>query len=150
MKRFRLLLPLLLLFCTPMYTKAQDVTYSDFDKFDYRTDEYAVVGMVGGLLYTYEKTSQGAVLKSYADSMGTNVATVLLDFFPEKIYEIKFVSYPDQIIVLYQALESNKVVQYAALLDNKGRLVNRPVQLGSAKTGILGATRTYFSCAVSE
>jgi len=150
MKRFRLLLPLLLLFCNPVYTKAQDVTYSDFDKFDFRTDEYAVVGMVGGLLYTYEKTYQGAVLKSYSDSMGTNVATVMLDFFPEKIYEIKFVSYPDQIIVLYQALESNKVVQYAALLDNKGRLVNRPVQLGAAKTGILGATRTYFSCAVSE
>ena len=53
-------------------------------------------------------------------------------------------------IVLYQALESNKVVQYAALLDDKGRLQGKPMELGNVKTGIFGATRTYFSSVVSE
>ncbi|MFI5196497.1 MAG: hypothetical protein ACHQD8_05360 [Chitinophagales bacterium] len=129
--------------------KAQDVTYSAYDRFDYRSDDYAVVGMTGGLLYTYRNTTDGALLDAYDDSMN-KLATVLLDFFPQRIYQTRFVSYPDKIIVLYQALESNKVVQYVALLDEKGRLKNKPVEVGSTKTGIFGATKTYFSSTVSD
>ena len=128
---------------------AQEVTYSQYDKYDYRNDDYAVVGMTGGHMYTYRNTSDGALLDAYDDSMN-KTATILLDFFPDKIYQTRFISYPDKIIILYQALESNKVVQYAALLDDKGRLKNKPVQLGEVKTGLLGATKTYFSSSVSE
>jgi len=133
----------------PAALQAQDVLYSAYDKYDFRGDDYAVVGMTGGNLYTFINSPGNAILNAYDDSMN-KVATVLLDFFPEKIYQTVFISYPDKIIVLYQALESNKVVQYAALLDAKGRLKGKPVQLGETKTGIFGATRTYFSSAVSE
>ncbi len=128
---------------------AQEVQYSEYEKFDYRNDEYAIVGMTGDHLYTYINSGNSAMLNAYDDSMN-KVATVLLDFFPSKIYEVKFIAYPDKIIVLYQALESNKVIQYAALLDEKGLLKGKPIELGSAKTGIFGATRTYFLSAVSE
>ena len=140
---------LLALACLPVSVNAQEVIYSQYDKFDFRNGEYAVVGMTGGRIYTYHKSSDEAMLDAYDDSMN-KIATVLLDFFPEKIYETRFISYPDKIIALYQALESNKVVQYAALLDDKGRLQNRPVELGSTKTGIFGAMKTYFQSAVSE
>ncbi len=140
---------LLYLLCLPFRLCAQDVIYSEYEKFDFHTGEYAVVGMAGGMLYNYHSTSDGPVLEAYDDSMN-KVAQVILDFFPEKIYETHFITYPDKIIVLYQALESNKVVQYAALLDEKGRLKNKPMQLGSFKTGIFGATKTYFQSAVSE
>ena len=139
----------LLILLSPYLVSAQNVVYSQYDKFDFRAGEYAVVGVTGGLLYTYRSGSDGAMLDAYDDSM-TKIATVLLDFFPEKIYSTRFVSYPDKIIVLYQALESNKVVQYAALLDEKGRLKNRPVELGSFKTGIFGANKDYFASAVSD
>ena len=139
----------LLLLCIPAIANAQEVIYSQYDKFDFRNGEYAVVGMTGDRLYTYHKSSDEAMLDAYDDSMN-KVATVLLDFFPEKIYETRFIAYTDKIIVLYQALESNKVVQYAALLDDKGRLQNRPIELGSVKTGIFGAVKTYYQSAVSE
>ena len=139
----------IILLCLPAIMQAQEVTYSDYNKFDYRTDGYSVVGMVGGYLYTYVRNSEGTALESYDDSMN-KVATIMLDFFPERIYQVRFVAYPDKMIVLYQALESNKVVQYAALLDATGRLKNKPVELGHTKTGIFGATRTYFSSAVSD
>jgi hypothetical protein len=140
---------LLFLLCFPVFAGAQEVIYSQYDKFDFRNGEYAVVGMAGDRLYTYHKSADEAMLDAYDDSMN-KAATVLLDFFPEKIYETRFIAYPDRIIVLYQALESNKVVQYAALLDDKGRLQNRPIELGSVKTGIFGAMKTYFQSAVSE
>ncbi len=138
-----------LLFCLGITVSAQDVLYSEYDKFDIHADEYGVVGMCGNRLYTYRKTSEGAMLEAYNDSMD-KVTRVLLDFFPDKIYETRFIAYPDKIIVLYQGLESNKVVQYAALLDEKGRLQNKPVELGSVKTGIFGATKSYFLTSVSE
>src|SRR3954465_1315744 len=48
---------------------AQDVTYSQYDKFDFRDGDYAVVGMTGGRLYNYRKTSDGTLLDAYDDSM---------------------------------------------------------------------------------
>jgi len=149
MKYLKVVLLLLVAVCMHGAAGAQEVLYTAYDKFDYRTDEYSVVGKVGELVYTYRNTADGALLDAYDDSMN-KVATVLLDFFPAKIYQAKFVVYPDKMIVLYQALESNKVIQYAALLDEKGRLKGKPVQLGEFKTGIFGATRTYFSSAVSD
>jgi hypothetical protein len=128
---------------------AQEVTYSRFEKFDFRNGDYAVVGITGGYLYNYQSSTEGAYLSSFDDSMN-KVATVILDFFPAKIYATKFIAYADRIIILYQALESNKVVQYAALLDEHARLVSRPVQLGVAKPGIFGAMKSYFYSAVSE
>ncbi len=129
--------------------RGQDVVYSEYEKFDYREDEYTVVGMVGGLMYTYTNQGGNAMLNAFDDSMN-KVAKVLLDFFPAKVYEARFIAYPDKIIAVYQGLESNKVVQYAALLDEKGRLKGKPVVLGNVKTGLFGATRTYFKTAISE
>jgi len=149
MNYVRLSLSLLLLLLLTGALQAQDVIYSQYDKYDFRNGDYAIVGKTGNYLYTYLYGADGATLSAYDDSMN-KIATVLLDFFPEKIYEVKFISYPDKIIVLYQAIESNKVIQYAATLDEKGRLRGRPVQLGTVKTGLLGATRTYFSSAISE
>lgn len=149
MKIFRLALVLLLLVTPLSRVQSQDVIYSAYDKFDFRDDDYDIVGVTGGRLFTYAHQSEGAQLNAYDDSMN-KVATILLDFFPERIYKVKFIAYPDKIITLYQALESNKVIQYAALLDNLGRLVGKPVQLGSVKTGIFGATKVYFSAEVSE
>ena len=128
---------------------AQDVIYSPFDKFDFRNGDYAVVGMSGGKLFTYRNTTDGAMLDAYDDSMNKS-ATVILDFFPDKIYQTRFIATNDRIIILYQAMESNRIVQYAALLDEKGRLKNRPIELGNIKTSIFGAMRTYFYSAVSE
>jgi hypothetical protein len=129
--------------------RAQDVVYSPYEKFDFHNGEYDVIGMTGGTLYTYRNTPDGAQLDAFDDSMNKE-ATIILDFFPAKIYSTRFVSYPDRIIALYQALESNKVVQYAALMDDKARLKNKPIELGNVKTGIFGAMKTYFYSAVSE
>ena len=149
MNRYRLAVSALIALCFPVFLYAQDVTYSQYEKFDHRTNDYGIVGMTGNHLYTFLSTDEGSKLEAYDDSMN-NVATVLLDFFPSKIYQTRFIAYSDKIIVLYQALESNKVVQYAAMLDEKGRLKGKPVELGSVKTGIFGATKVYFQSVVSD
>lgn len=142
------LLYFLLLFATPVL-HAQTVLYSSYEKFDLRSGDYSVVGKVGGRIYTYRASSDGYFLDAWNDSMDRS-ATVVLDFFPKKIYETKFIAYADKIIVLYQSSEHGKITQFAALLDAAGRLQGRPVQLDEAKTGFFGPSGDYFSAAVSE
>lgn len=128
---------------------AQEVIYSPYEKFDLRSGDFSVIGKVGERTYTYRGGAEGFFLDAYNDSM-EKLATVMLDFFPKKIYETRFISYPDKMVVLYQAVENGKVIQYAALLDGAARLLKGPMQLTSAGTGIFGPNRSYFSSAVSE
>jgi hypothetical protein len=142
------------LFCllfvfTALCSTAQQVTYSDYQKFDLRSGDYSVIGRVGERLYTYRSTSDGYFLDEWNDSMG-RTATVILDFFPAKIYDTRFIAYADKIIVLYQGSERGHITQYAALLDDKGRLQGKVRKLDDAKTGIFGPSGNYFSSAVSE
>ncbi len=147
--RFFRLFPMALLLLLAFAGNAQEVIYSPYDKFDFRAGDYEVVGVTGDFTYTYRTNGQEHMLDAFDDSMN-KMATVILDFFPTKIYQTRFISYRDKIIVLYQALERNTVIQYAAFLDEKARLRGKPIELGSVKTGIFGAMKNYFYTAVSD
>lgn len=142
-------LPVLLLVLGSVSSYAQEVLYSNYEKFDLRNGDFSVLGKIGNRIYTYRSSADGFFLDAFNDSM-EKLATVVLDFFPKKIYETKFVTYADKIIVLYQEVATGKVIQNAALLDERGRLLKGPLQLNSAKTGIWGPNRDYFSLAVSD
>ena len=149
MKRWGLLTAILL--CTMLVHKAlaQDIIYSGYEKYDLRSGDFSVIGKVGGKLYTYRSSTEGFFLDMWDDQM-VRQSTVILDFFPTKIYETRFIAYPDKIIALYQSLERGKVVQHAAQLDAASRLIGEPLRLDSAKTGFFGSNRDYFSSVVSE
>jgi hypothetical protein len=149
MKSLRILgLSLVLVVCA-ITSRAQEVLYTQYEKFDPRVDEFSVVGKVGDRTYMFHSQGKDFFLEAYNDNMD-KLATVMLDFFPTKIYETRFVASASQITVLYQALSGNKVIQYAAILDDKGRLKKGPISLGEEKTGLLGPTKDYYESAVSE
>ncbi len=129
--------------------QAQRVLYSDYQPYDLRSGDFSVVGKAGGKLYTFRGGSDGFFLDAWSDSM-TRLATVVLDFFPKRIYDCRFAVAGDKISVLYQGLDGRTVTQYAALLDGDGRLLKGPVKLDEARTSIFGASRSYFLVALSE
>lgn len=127
---------------------AQDIFYSKEQKFTFQNGDFSVVGWSGDRLYTYRASKEGFYLDAYNDSMRL-MATIALDFFPQKIYETTFFALEDQIIVLYQAVQSNMVIQYAARLDSRARMLQKPVALDSIKMGWFSADRQYYSSAIS-
>jgi hypothetical protein len=139
----------LLLLCLSLQAGAQNILYSEFQKIDPRSGDYSVVGKVAGLVYTYRASDGEHFLDAWDDSM-TRRATVILDFFPKKVYNPGFVAYPDKIIALFQSSEGGRIVQQAALLDATGRLQGRIVKVDNAKAGFFGSRSDYFSVAVSE
>jgi len=136
-----------LLLCNTGFS--QQVIYSSYERFDLRNGDYSVVGKIAGRSYTYRASADGYYLDAWDDSMH-RLATIVLDFFPSKIYETRFYAYNDRIIILYQGSERGKITQYAARLDANGRLQGKPLVLADAKTGIFGPSGNYFSSAVSE
>lgn len=130
-------------------TEAQDIFYSKENKFTFQNSDFSVVGWSGDRLYTYRASKEGYYLDAYNDSMRL-LATVALDFFPQKIYETRFYTTADRIIVLYQAVQRNQVVQYAALLDSKARMLQKPIVLDSAKMGWMSSEKKYYSSAISS
>lgn len=128
---------------------AQEVVYSPYEKFDFRGGGFTVVGKVGDRIYTYRGSAEGFFLDAFNDNMELQ-ATVILDFFPKKVFGVKFVVYGDKMIAFYQSMDGNKVVQQAALLDDKGRLKKAPVTIDSEKGSFFSSARDYFTAAVSE
>lgn len=128
--------------------QAQDIFYSKEQKFTFQNGDFSVVGWSGDRLYTYRASKEGFYLDAYNDSMRL-MATIALDFFPQKIYEARFFAMQDRIIVLYQAAQNNMVIQYAAMLDNKARMMQKPLPLDSVKMGWFSSQRQYYSSVIS-
>lgn len=146
----RYLIVLLLAFGAITSSNAQKVLYSDYAAYDIRTSDMAIVGKVNGILYTFRSYGKEYFLDAYNDVM-EKTATVILDFFPEKIYQVKFIPFEQKMLVLYQAQEGTHIIQYAAMLDDKGILQKNPIKIDDKKTGFFGtADKEFFSSAVSE
>lgn len=128
--------------------QAQDIIYSKSDKFEFRSGEFSVVGKEGGKLYVYRGSAEGYYLDVYDNDMH-RLATVVLDFIPKRSYGNKFITYPGKILSLYQQSEGGDVVQYAALLDENGRLLKKPVEIERARSSFLGGRSGLFNYAVS-
>ncbi len=128
---------------------AQDIRYSEYLKIDRRDPDYSVVGRVGGNLITYRANERDHYLDIWDDSMNLQ-ATVILDFIPTKVYGVSFIAYPDKIIALFQSSDGGNIVQQAALLDSRGRLLGRVIKIDHAKAGFFGTRNEYFSIVTSE
>jgi len=140
----------LLIFCLSFLLSvgsvaAQEIQYSPYETFDIRSGDFAVVGRVGGRIYAYQSTVSAAYLHAYDDSM-QRIATVVLDFFPEKLGPVRFVTYTDKIAVLYETTEGRTTELRGALLDADGRLLGDPKKLMTVRAD----NRTELATAVSD
>jgi hypothetical protein len=147
MKRIILLLQFCLLF---LASSAQKVLYTEYSDYDVRNSTMSIVGKINGTLYTFRSYGKEYFLDAYNDAM-EKTATVVLDFFPEKIYHVRFVPFEKQMLVLYQQQEGTRITQYAAMLNDKGILQKTPLKIDEKRSSFFGsADREFFNSAVSE
>jgi hypothetical protein len=110
----------------------------------------SIVGKVDGTLYTFHSYGTEYFLDAYNDEM-EKTATVVLDFFPDKIYNVKFIPVDTRILVLYQSQEGTKITQFASILNSKGMLLNKPLKIDEKRTGFFGNNdKEFFNSAISE
>ncbi len=135
MRKFIFLFITILSFCA--VSKAQNTFISAEEKFNFQNDNFDLIGRIGDKIYAYQSTSKGYFLKAYNDSMRL-VSIVALDFFPKKIEEAQFFISNNNILAFFNAEESGSFIQYAALLDDKARLITKPKAVDSSRKSWLG------------
>ncbi len=128
---------LLLWLCCSFTAQGQSVFISPSAKFNFQSDDFDLIGRIGNKFYTYTYTSEGYLLNAYNDSMELR-AIIALDFFPKKIEGIKFFTVDKHIIVFYRAEEKGNILQYAAILDENARLIQKPIVIDSSKKAWTG------------
>lgn len=139
-----------LLLCCTHNSNGQKVIYSDYSPYNIRSSNLSIVGKVADVLYTFRSYDNEYFLDAYNNDM-VKMATVVLDFFPDKIYNVRFVAFPDKILVLYQNQEGTRISQYAALLNEKGILQKNPIKIEEKRTGFFGSgNKEIFSFAQSD
>jgi len=136
MKRIFLFVFLLL----SLSTQAQRVVYSEFADYDVRNSNMSIVGKVNGMLYTFRSYGKEYFLDAYNSSM-ERTATVVLDFFPAKIYNVRFIPFETQMLVLYQEQQGTRITQYAAMLNDKGILQKTPLKIDEKRSGFFWKRR---------
>lgn len=141
-------LSLLFIAISSFVCSGQEIKYTDYKDFDFRSEVFSVVGKVSDLTYVYRTSRDGYYLDAYDDQLN-GVATIIVDFLPKTSYKTKFIPYSDKILVLYQASEGSDVKVYGALLDARGRLMNEPVELDEVRSSTLGGNSGLYSYAVS-
>lgn len=148
MRAFLRYIFLLLLFCQNVY--AQKLTFSPYSSFDIRNGIFSVVGKLGNTLYTFRSYGADYFLDMYNEDM-SHTTTVVLDFFPRGVRKVRFVCYENKIFVLYQEQSGTRIVQYAALLSDKGILQGRALKIDEHRSSFFGSNSDdfYFS-AISE
>jgi hypothetical protein len=134
----------------PQNLLAQKIIFTEYAPYDVRNSNLSIVGKINGTLYTFRSYGKECFLDAYNDNMD-KTATVILDFFPEKIYNVRFILFADKMMVLYQSQEGTRITQYAALLNDKGLLQKNPLKVEEKRTSFFGTNNNdFFASAVSD
>jgi hypothetical protein len=134
----------LLLLLASFSLSAQDLFFAKEQKIDVQNTSFESIGWCGDRLYTYRGNAKdGYFLDAYNDSMRL-LATIALDFLPKKIAGSNFYVANNHIIMLYQAVQRDQMIQYAVRLNEKGLIQGKPKVLDSVRTAWLSKDRQYF------
>lgn len=127
----------------------QDLFYSKEEQFNFQQGKYRLVGSSGSNIYTFLETDKDYFLYAYNDSMALT-AKIALDFLPQRILDIQFINYPHQIVTLFQAEARNYIIQYVALIDDKGLLAQEPMAIDSVRSSWFGNNKGFFKFQLSS
>ena len=133
-----------------MQAEAQQITYSQPQRNDYKNTEFEIIGKVGGNILVYTSFRDNYTVSIYDNLMALK-ADVPLPFLPEgKVINVDFVAYPDRYIILYQFLRKRSVYCYGAILDAQSRLVGGLQFIDSTEIGSLVVRNKLYSVVASD
>lgn len=148
MKSIKLLNTLLLMLC-PILLMAQQITYSQPEKDDYRNTDFEIIGKVGPNILVYKNYRDRYAVSLYNDNMDLQ-DRVAWNFLPEKLLSIDFVAYPQKFLLFYQYQHRNIVYLYAAQLNENAKFLTEPRLIDSTKVGFLDVKHNIYSVEYSE
>jgi len=123
----------MLLFSLPCLVSAQKITYSIPDEGEFRNTNFEILGKVGGNLMIYKNYRTRHDICLYDPDM-TLKNRIKMEFLPDRIINVDFVSYPEFIYMIYQYQKKNILYCSMVKLNADGKLMIEPLVLDSSET----------------
>lgn len=133
---------LTLFIATICTVQAQKLVYSEPDKDDVRSLNFEVVGKFDGNFLIYKNYRDNHYLSLYDNDMKM-IKKDKLNFFPDKLINVDFITYPDFFYALYQYQKRNVVYVMAAKMDVAGKLIGEPQILDTTEINFFASNRIY-------
>ncbi|MBU3714280.1 MAG: hypothetical protein FGM46_04955 [Ferruginibacter sp.] len=115
---------------------------SEINSRDNSSIHFEILGKYKGYVFIYKNISRDHYLVKYDDSMRI-VETIQLDFIPEKVFNLDFISYPNKFHVIYQYQRNNIVYCNAVKLTPDGIKSGEILLLDTTKVGYFADNKIY-------
>ncbi len=134
----------LLFFClaTPLFTVAQTVTISDFEREDNRDMNFEIIGKLNNNILVYKNIRSKHKINIFDKDMNTQ-ETVRLDFIPDRTFNIDFVAYPDYFYMIYQYQKGNILHCMAVKMDANAKRMAEPVEIDTTRIPVMSDNKIY-------
>ena len=120
--------------------QAQKISYSVTDKDDIRDMNFEIIGKVGGNYNVYKNFKSRHDICIYDNDMVLK-NRVKMDFLPDRVINVEFVSYPDFCYMIYQYQKRGVLYCSMAKINGEGKLMTDPVILDTTQTTGLGENK---------
>ena len=121
---------------------AQKISYSVIDKEDLRDMNFEIIGKVGGNYNVYKNFKNRHDICIYDNEMVMK-NRIRLDFLPDRVVNVEFISCPDFCYMIYQYQKRNILHCSMVKINGDGKLMTDPVDLDTTQTQGLGENKIY-------
>jgi len=121
---------------------AQKIDYSLVDREDFKEMNFEIIGRMGNNINIYKNNRNRHDISIYDNDMKIK-NRVKLEFMPEKVYTVDFVSYGDFAYMVYQHQKRNIVTYSMVKINQDGKLMTDPVDLDTSHIGGSSDSKVY-------
>jgi len=121
---------------------SQQITYTKPEYEDVRNVDFEIIGKVSGNFLIYKNIRSQYAVSVYDNDMKLK-DRVELDFMPDKIMNVDFVSYPDFAYIIYQFQKRNILHCMAVQIDGSGKILKKPFELDTTYISFFADNKIY-------
>lgn len=141
--KIRLIVFSLLLLAGPrVFSQAPRVVYSEPEKDDTRRTNFEVVGKLGADILVYKNNRNEHVFGVYDNEMKLK-ETVKLDFIPDKLINLDYITYPDKVLLFYQYQKKRVVYCDQVVIGAGGKPIGAPLTLDTTEVNFSSNNKIY-------
>lgn len=135
-------LGLFLLVGSILQAQAPRVIYSEPEKEDSRRTNFEILGKLGNSFLIYKNNRNEHDISLYDAEMKLT-ERVPLDFMPDRVINLDFISYADKIYLFYQYQKKRVIYCDYVSINEKGRPVANPVTLDTTEVNYSSNNKIY-------
>jgi hypothetical protein len=131
-------------------SNAQRVVYAEPDKDDVRSVNFEVIGKYNNQFLVYKNYRELHYICLYDNEMKM-AEKEKLEFMPERVLNVEFVTYPDFYYMFYQYQRKSVMYLAAVKMDGAGKATHEPIIVDTTNVGFFAnANSRLYSIITSE